>query len=115
MREVLFQNHQTRKISPRKKRPFSEQVLKNLIQTDEDIMKIAEDAVGKLSGIWKRVEHGIPLEGYCEFCPHKKLMIKNEEYRHAPPSNTCVTEPASESKGKELQKRGRRVLVRPGH
>ena len=84
--------------------PFSEQVLTSLIETDEELMMISEDAVGKLSGIDRRVEHGIPLEGYCDYCPHKNLTIGNEEQQASE---------TSEDEREELQKRGTKVFIKP--
>lgn len=43
------------------------------------IMKIREHAeklLGKLIFIVKDVEHGIPLKGECDHCPHNKVTIK---------------------------------------
>jgi hypothetical protein len=58
--------------------PFSKRFLKNLRETDKNLMLIEEEIMGKLAGIYKRIENGIPLDGYCDYCPDKTLTIGDE-------------------------------------
>jgi hypothetical protein len=60
---------------------FSLEDFKNLEQLERDLIEIAEKALGRLSTISLKVEHGIPLEGWCEYCPHEHITIESEKQR----------------------------------
>jgi len=40
--------------------------------------KSIKELANELETIYKEVESGIPLKGYCDFCPHRKLVIKEK-------------------------------------
>lgn len=42
----------------------------------ETVENILRQVGGELAVIITKVRNGIPLEGYCDFCPHKHLTIK---------------------------------------
>jgi len=42
----------------------------------EAVENILRQVGGELAVIITKVRNGIPLEGYCDFCPHKHLTIK---------------------------------------
>ncbi len=42
-----------------------------------NLVKLRDSLIGKLYSLVGSVEHGSPLLGSCDFCPHKKLTIKD--------------------------------------
>jgi len=45
---------------------------------EKKIENCLKDLAGEFAIIFMQVKNGIPLEGYCDFCPHRKLVIKEK-------------------------------------
>ncbi|MBS7647998.1 MAG: hypothetical protein QW763_03700 [Archaeoglobaceae archaeon] len=45
---------------------------------DKELEKALKELADELDTIYKEVESGIPLKGYCDFCPHRKLVIEEK-------------------------------------